>query len=107
MFVRDVLKMRPLTICLSYPPEQSTQRGVNNLANLTNSGFDCLTIQPSPGIWRKLMRKGFFEHANWCKSTELALFSSVPRMAIAYQIPLIQGENSALQLVIKCHGQIR
>ena len=59
MFVRDVLKMRPLTICLSYPPEQSTQRGVNNLANLTNSGFDCLTIQPSPGIWRKLMRRDF------------------------------------------------
>ena len=98
-FVKDVLKLRPLTVCLSYPPEQSTQRGVNNLINLTNSGFDCLNIQPSPGIWRKLMRKGFFEHANWCKSNELALFSSVPRMAIAYQIPLIWwGENAAHQL---------
>jgi len=98
-FVKDVLKMKPLAVCLSYPPEQVTQRGVNNLTNLTNNGFDCLTIQPSPGIWRKLMRKGFYEHANWCKSTELALFSSVPRMAIAYQIPLIwRGENSALQL---------
>ena len=31
--------------------------------------------------------------------TELALFSSVPRLAIAYQIPLIWwGENTALQL---------
>lgn len=99
LFVKNILKMNPLTICLSYPPEQTTQRGMNNLTNLTEHGFDCLTIQPSPGIWRKLMRKGFFEHANWCKSTELALFSSVPRMAIAYQIPLIWwGENSALQL---------
>jgi hypothetical protein len=45
------------------------------------------------------MRKSFFEFTNWCKSTELALFSSVPRLAIAYQIPLIWwGENVALQL---------
>lgn len=98
-FVKDVLKMKPLTVCLSYPPEQVTQRGVNNLANLSQHGFDCIMIQPSPGVWRHLMRKGFFNYANWCKSTELALFSSVPRIAIAYQIPLIWwGENSALQL---------
>ena len=33
------------------------------------------------------------------KSTELALFSSVPELAIAYKIPLIWwGENAALQL---------
>jgi hypothetical protein len=62
-------------------------------------GFDCITINPSPGIWRKLMRKGFLSHQNWAKSTELALFSSVPRLAIAYQIPLIWwGENTALQV---------
>jgi len=45
------------------------------------------------------MRKAFFEFSNYGKSTELALFSSVPRLAIAYQIPLIWwGENTALQL---------
>ncbi len=45
------------------------------------------------------MRKSFLQYANWCRSTEIALFSSVPRLAIAYQIPLIWwGENSALQL---------
>ena len=99
IFVKDVLKMNPLLVCLSYPPEQATQRGVNNLSNLSNYGFDCVTIQPAPGVWRKLMRRSFLEHTNWCKSTELALFSSVPRMAIAYQIPLIWwGENAALQL---------
>lgn len=99
IFVKEVLGMRPLLVCLSYPPEQVTQRGINNLTNLTEHGFDCITINPAPGIWRDLMRKSFLQYSNWCKSTELALFSSVPRMAIAYQIPLIWwGENAALQL---------
>ncbi len=98
-FVKDVLKMKPLLVCLSYPPEQVTQRGVDNVSNMIRHGFDCITVNPAPQVWRKLMRKGFFEFTNWCKSTELALFSSVPRLAIAYQIPLIWwGENSALQL---------
>ena len=98
-FVKDVLKMNPLLVSLGYPPEQITQRGVDNVTNLISHGFDCITINPSPQIWRKLMQKGFFEFCNWGKSTELALFSSVPRLAIAYQIPLIWwGENAALQL---------
>lgn len=98
-FVKDVLKMNPLLVSLSYPPEQITQRGVDNVSNMIAHGFDCITINPSPKVWKKLMRKGFFEYTNWAKSTELALFSSVPRLAIAYQIPLIWwGENAALQL---------
>ncbi len=98
-FVKDVLKMNPLLVCLGYPPEQVTQRGVDNVSNMIKHGFDCIVINPGPKVWRKLMRKGFFEYSNWAKSTELALFSSVPRLAIAYQIPLIWwGENAALQL---------
>ena len=99
LFVKDVLKMNPLLVNLSYPPQQVTKRGVDNVANMISHGFDCISINPAPGIWRTLMRKGFFEHTNWCKSTEFALYSSVPRLAIAYQIPLIWwGENTALQL---------
>jgi hypothetical protein len=45
------------------------------------------------------MKEGFLKYTNWAKSTELSLFSSVPRLAIAYQIPLLWwGENAALQL---------
>ena len=98
-FVKDVLKMNPLLVSLGYPPEQVTQRGVDNVSNMINHGFDCISLNPSPQIWRKLMKEGFFKYTNWAKSTELALFSSVPRLAIAYQIPLIWwGENAALQL---------
>ncbi len=99
LYVKKVLKMNPLLVCLSYPPAQVTQRGVDNVTNLIEQGFDCITINPAPKVWQNLMKKGFLTYANWAKSTELALFSSVPRLAIAYQIPLIWwGENPALQL---------
>ena len=98
-YVKEVLKMNPLLVSLGYPPEQVTQRGVDNVSNMINYGFDCISINPSPQVWRQLMRKAFLQFTNWAKSTELALFSSVPRLAIAYQIPLIWwGENAALQL---------
>lgn len=98
-FVKDVLGMKPLLVCLSPPPIQLTRRGADNISNLISLGFDCITINPAPKIWKDLMRHSFFEFINGFKSTELALFSSVPRLAIAYQIPLIWwGENSALQL---------
>ncbi len=99
LFVRENLGMKPLLVCLGYPPEQVSERGVDNLANLIELGFDCIQINPAPTVWRALMKKAFFLYANWCKSTEMALFSAVPRLAIAYQIPLIWwGENAALQL---------
>lgn len=99
LYVRNVLKMKPLLVCLAYPPEQITQRGADNISNLIDLGFDCITIDPAPVIWKKLLKKGFLNFANWAKAAELPLFSSVPRLAIAYQIPLIWwGENPALQL---------
>ena len=87
LYVKEVLNMNPLLVCLSYPPEQITQKGVDNVSNMIKLGFDVITINPAPQTWRNLMRKAFFEFVNWGKSTELALFSSVPKLAIAYQIP--------------------
>ncbi len=99
LFVKEHLKMNPLLVCLAPPPIQITKRGVDNLSNLINLGFDCISINPSPVTWKELMKLSFYKYVNPFKSTELALFSSVPRLAIAYQIPLIWwGENSALQL---------
>ena len=45
------------------------------------------------------MRASFDKFSNWARSTELALYSSVPKLAIQYEIPLIfWGENPGLQL---------
>jgi hypothetical protein len=84
---------------MNYPPEQISQRGVDNLSNLIKKGFDCINISCGPLTWKKAMRHAFLNHGNWAKATEFALFASVPRVAVAYQIPLIWwGESAALLL---------
>ena len=99
MWVRDKLELTPLLACLSYPPEQVTQRGVDNISNLIELGFDVVLSAPAPVTWRRLMRESFLRYTNWARSTELALFSSVPQLAIRYGIKLIfWGENPGLQL---------
>ncbi|MGE4265181.1 MAG: N-acetyl sugar amidotransferase [Desulfovibrio sp.] len=96
MYVRDELKLHPLLVCCSYPPENLSDRGARNLANLMRLGFDCMTVGPAPGVWKRLMLQGFLRYGNWAKSTEMALYASAPKVAIAYQIPLIfLGENPA------------
>ncbi len=99
LFLRDKLGLNPLLVCLSYPPEQVTQRGVDNLSNLINLGFDVVVSCPAPGTWKSLKQAGFNVFTNSFRSTELALFASVPQIAINYGINLILwGENPALQL---------
>ena len=99
LYVKETLGMNPLLVSLNYPPEQMTDTGAHNLSNLIKLGFDCVNVSCSPRIWKKLMRSAFFNYGNWAKATEMALFSSVPRTAIAYQIPLIWwGESAAVVL---------
>jgi len=99
LYVRDKLGLNPLLVCLSYPPPQVTQRGVDNISNLIELGFDVLLSAPAPETWRSLLRASFDKFTNWARSTELALFASVPQIAIRYNIPLILwGENPGLQL---------
>lgn len=99
LWIRDKLKLKPLLVCLSYPPEQLTDRGADNISNLINLGFDLVMSAPAPETWRLLVRDSFLKFTNWAKSTELALFSSVPQLALRYKIPLILwGENPGLQL---------
>lgn len=99
LWVRDKLKLNPLLVCLTYPPEQVTERGVTNLSNLINLGFDVIVTTLAPKIWKSVLKKGFLESTNWAKATEQAIISSVPRVAIRYDIPLIfWGENPGLQL---------
>ena len=99
LWVRDKLGLKPLLACLSYPPEQVTDRGTKNISNLIELGFDVVISAPAPGIWQRLLRLSFDKFTNWARSSELALFSSVPQLAIRYDIPLILwGENPGLQL---------
>lgn len=96
LYVRDELGLKPLLVSLVYPPEQLSERGAYNISNLLELGFDAITVSLNPQLWKRLMRDSFYSHANWCKSTELALYSSPIHVAIAYHIPLVfLGENPA------------
>jgi len=99
LFVKNVLKMNPLLVCCTYPPQQVSERGAFNIQNLIEHGFNTVIVGPAPETWKKNMRHGFRKYGNWARTTELALFASVPRLAMAWQIPLIfWGENPALTL---------
>lgn len=99
LWVRDNLGLKPLLVSLSHPPQQVSQMGVDNISNLIEMGFDVVLSSPAPETWRQLMRESFFNFTNWARSSELALFSSVPQLAIKHRIPLVfWGENPALQV---------
>lgn len=99
LYVKEHFGLKPLLVSMNYPPEQISQNGADNLSNLIEHGFDCINIGCSPKIWKRAMRYAFLNFGNWAKATELALFASVPRLAVAYQIPLIWwGENAAAVL---------
>ncbi|MBI4120096.1 MAG: N-acetyl sugar amidotransferase [Parcubacteria group bacterium] len=99
MYVRDELGLKPLLVSCVYPPEHVTERGVHNLANLIELGFDCITATPSPDVWKKMVYTGFYKHGNLLKSCEMALYITAPKVAIAYHIPLIcLGENPAITI---------
>ena len=99
LWVRDKLGLNPLLVCLTYPPEQLTERGVNNLSNLIELGFDVIVSALAPETWRKMLKQGFYQFTNWAKSSEMAILSAVPQIAIKYNIKYIfWGENPGLQL---------
>lgn len=97
LFMREELGLRPLLVSLTYPPEHQTERGAANLENLIRLGFDTYITGPAPRLWKRLMKTGFYKFGNMAKSTELPLYASAPKVAIAYGIPLVvYGENPAL-----------
>jgi N-acetyl sugar amidotransferase len=105
MFARDELGLRVLLVCCSYPPEQLTEVGCENLENLCSLGFDLITVSPAPLTSKKLMVNGFHKFGNYGKAPEMALYASAPKIAIAYQIPLIfLGENPAITVGALCSG---
>lgn len=97
IYVKEELGLNALLVCCGYSPEQFTERGAHNISNIISLGFDCLLVNPDPVVWKKMMREGFLRHGNWAKSTESAIVSSLPKLAIAYHIPLVfYGESPAI-----------
>lgn len=98
-WVRDRLGLRPLLVCCAYPPKQMSEIGAKNLSNLIEMGFDVIAATPAPKTAAHLALESFKQFGNVCKSTEMSLFSTVPRLAIELGVNTIfWGENPALQV---------
>lgn len=98
-WVRNRLGLRPLLVCAAYPPRQMSEIGAQNLSNLIEMGFDLIIATPAPETASMLALKSFKQFGNVCKSTEMSLFSTVPRLAIELGVNTIfWGENPALQV---------
>lgn len=98
-WVRDRLGLRPLLVCCAYPPKQMSVIGAENLSNLISMGFDMIMATPAPQTAAQLALESFKQYGNVCKSTEMSLFSTVPRLAIELGVNTIfWGENPALQV---------
>ena len=98
-WVRDRLGLNPLLVCVAYPPLQMSKIGAHNLSNLLSMGFDMISLTPAPQTSAQLSLKSFNDFGNVCKATEMALFSTVPRIAIDAGVNMIfWGENPALQV---------
>ncbi|MEA3223798.1 MAG: N-acetyl sugar amidotransferase, partial [Thermodesulfobacteriota bacterium] len=96
LFLRDEIGLNPLLV--SYVGPDVTEIGRNNINNLSNLGFDVLSLKPNPRIARLLSKKSFYDFGNLVKYSDSALFPVPFRAAMAYKIPLVFfGENAAME----------
>ena len=63
--------------------------GAKNIENLILKGFDIHIETPAPETSKNLSLMSFTKFGNVCKSTEMALFSSVPRIALEKNMALV------------------
>jgi N-acetyl sugar amidotransferase len=98
LWVRDKLGLNPLLVCCAYPPKQMLDLGAKNLENLINLGFDLEVYNPAPETAAQLSKTALVKFGNVCKASEIALFTTVPQIAIERNIKMcFFGENPALQ----------
>lgn len=98
-WVRDRLGLRPLIVCSGYTPKQMSEIGAKNLSNLFSMGFDVVIATPAPQTAAELALESLKQFGNVCKTTEMSLFATVPRLAIELGVnTLFWGENPALQV---------
>ncbi|MBU1912296.1 MAG: N-acetyl sugar amidotransferase [Candidatus Omnitrophica bacterium] len=88
--------MNPL--CVNFIPCEMTELGLKNILFLRDLGFDIVQIGANRKVYRKMVRKGFFDLGDCCWPEHIGIFTAPPRVAVQYNIPLlIWGENSQFE----------
>ena len=71
--------------------------GAQNLSNFISMGFDLIVATPAPKTAAQLSLDSLKNFGNVCKSTEMTLFATVPRLAVELGINTLFWET-ALQV---------
>ncbi len=88
--------MNPL--CVNFVPCEMCDVGLKNILFLRDLGFDMVQVSANRKVYRKMVRKGFFDLGDSCWPEHIGIFTSAPRVAVQYKIPLIiWGENSQFE----------
>jgi len=90
------LGLNPLCIC--FEPTIPTEIGRKNLNNLNNLGVDLIHIKRNPIVYKKLAKEAFIRTGDNEWQNHLGIFTTVPKMAAIFGIPLIiWGESPQME----------
>ena len=96
--VIKVLELGLNPLCICFEPTIPTKIGRKNLENLNNLGVDLIHIKRNPVVYKKLAREAFLRTGDNEWQNHLGIFTTVPKMAVNFNIPLIiWGESPQIE----------
>lgn len=85
-------------LCVCFEPSVPTKIGRKNLENLNKLGVDLIHIKRNPIVYKKLAREAFLRTGDNEWQNHLGIFTSVPRIAVNFGVPLIiWGESPQIE----------
>ncbi|OHD98824.1 MAG: flagellin modification protein, PseA [Sulfurimonas sp. RIFCSPLOWO2_12_FULL_36_74] len=96
--VIKVLELGLNPLCICFEPTIPTEIGRKNLENLNNLGVDLIHIKRNPVVYKKLAKEAFIRTGDNEWQNHLGIFTTVPKFAVNFNIPLIiWGESPQIE----------
>lgn len=96
--VLKVLELGLNPLCICFEPTIPTEIGRKNLENLNNLGVDLIHIKRNPIVYKKLAKEAFIRTGDPEWQNHLGIFTTVPKFAVNFNIPLIiWGESPQIE----------
>ena len=96
--VIKVLELGLNPLCICFEPTIPTEIGRKNLENLNNLGVDLIHIKRNPVVYKKLAKEAFKRTGDNEWQNHLGIFTTVPKFAVNFNIPLIiWGESPQIE----------
>jgi len=96
--VIKVLELGLNPLCIVFEPTIPTKIGKRNLENLNSLGVDLIHIKRNPIVYKKLAKEAFIRTGDNEWQNHLGIFTTVPKFAAKFNIPLIiWGESPQIE----------